>query len=170
MRPAQGSYPNYLENYISQVKENNLHEALHSNTEKMLQVVSMIPVDKGDFAYGEGKWTIKQLLIHVSDAERIFAYRLLRFARGDQQQPLPFEEDDYAKNCQAENRSLTSVVEELIAVRNATVALIESLSESDLLKTGKTSIGTITVNALGFAICGHCTHHLKILKERYLNS
>lgn len=168
MRPVKGTYPTYLENYISQAPGSDLHEALPDSTQDLLKTLSSIPDDKGDFAYAEGKWSIKELLIHISDAERIFAYRLLRFARGDEQQPLPFEEDDYAKNCNANKRSLKSVTEELIAVRNATVALIESLQEEDLNKTGKTAIGSITVNALGFAICGHCAHHLKVLRERYL--
>lgn len=168
MRPKKGTYPDYLENYIAKAKGNNLHDALSDCTQTLLQIISMIPDVKGDYAYEKGKWTIKQLLIHISDAERIFAYRLLRFSRGDQQQPIPFEEDDYAANCNADKRTLESVIEEMIAVRNATATLIESLQPEDFNKTGKTAVGTITVNALGFAICGHCNHHLSVLKERYL--
>jgi hypothetical protein len=168
MRPASDTYTPYLEKYFSQAPGNDVHEALTISTTDILKTLSSIPDDKGDFAYAEGKWTIKQLLIHISDAERIFAYRLLRFARGDEQQPLPFEEDDYVRNCNADKRSLKSVIEEIIAVRNATVALIESLQEEDLPKTGKTAVGIISVNDLGFVICGHCTHHLKVLRERYL--
>lgn len=168
MQPAKGTYPDYLESYIALAHGNNLHEALANSTQDLLQTLTLIPDDKGDFVYAEGKWSVKQLLIHISDAERIFSYRLLRFARGDAQQPLPFEEDDYANNCNAGKRILKSVIEEIISVRNATVTLIESLQEHDLNKTGKTAIGTITINALGFAICGHCTHHLKVLRERYL--
>lgn len=168
MRPKKGTYPEYLESYIAKAKGSNLHDALVNSTELLLETISSIPDEEGDFAYASGKWTIKELLIHISDAERIFAYRLLRFTRGDQQQPLPFEEDDYVKNCNAGKRSLSSVIEELISVRNATAALVESLQPEDLNKTGKTSVGTITVNALGYAICGHCNHHLSVLKEKYL--
>lgn len=169
MRPLKGTYPEYLEAYIAQAKGNNLHEALLYNTEELLKILYAIPDNQGDYAYSEGKWTIKQLLIHISDSERIFSYRLLRFIRGDEQQPLPFEEDEYAANCNAGKRSIDDVIEELVAVRNATTALIESLQPEDLNKKGKTSAGTITVNALGFAICGHCNHHLKVLIEKYLN-
>lgn len=169
MRPKKGTYPSYLENYISKAIGNNLHDALIHSTEHLLQTISSIPDEEGDYAYAEGKWTIKELLIHISDAERVFSYRLLRFARGDQQQPLPFEEDEYVKNCNADKRSLSSVIEELIAVRNATASLVESLQSEDLNKTGNTSVGTITVNALGFAICGHCNHHLSVLEEKYLH-
>ena len=168
MRPATGNYTPYLEKYFSQAPGNDVHEAFALSTNDLLKTISAISNDKGDFAYAEGKWTIKELLIHISDAERIFAYRLLRFARGDNQQPLPFEEDDYVRNCNAGKRSLKSVTDELIAVRNATITLIESLQVEDLPKTGKTAVGTISVNDLGFVICGHCTHHLKVLRERYL--
>lgn len=168
MRPVKGTYPEFLESYIAKANGENLHEALTNSTEQLMQTLTLIPDDKGDFAYAEGKWTIKQLLIHISDAERIFAYRLLRFARNDQQQPLPFEEDDYANNCHAEKRSLESVIEELISVRNSTASLIESLQPEDYKKPGKTAAGKTTVNAVGFAICGHCNHHISVLRERYL--
>lgn len=168
MRPAKGTYPSFLDSYIAKAKGKNLHEALIHSTEELMETLTMIPDDKGDYAYAEGKWTIKQLLIHISDAERIFAYRLLRFARNDQQQPLPFEEDDYAKTCNADKRSLSSVIEELIAVRNATASLIESLQPEDLNKEGNTAAGKTTVNAIGFSICGHCNHHISVLRERYL--
>lgn len=167
MRPQQGTYPAFLETYISKVKEDNVLSALKANTELLNTFFKSIPQDKGDFAYAPGKWTIKQLIIHISDAERIFSYRALRFARGDEQQPLPFEEDDYAANCKAEKRSLQSVIEELVAVRKSTTLLFETFDESDLLKPGNTASGRTNVNAIGFAICGHAAHHIGIAKERY---
>lgn len=169
MRPVEGTYPKFLETYISKVKEDHVLKALEANTSDLTELLSLIPKDKGDYVYAPGKWTIKQLIIHISDAERIFSYRALRFARRDEQQPLAFEEDDYAANCNAEKRTLESVIEELLAIRKATSLLFESFDEDTLLKPGNTSLGKTTVNAIGFAICGHASHHLDILKERYLN-
>lgn len=168
MRPAQGTYPPFLETYISQVKEDNVHSALKANTQLLETFLKSIPADKADYAYAPGKWTIKQLIIHICDAERIFSYRALRFARGDEQQPLPFEEDNYAANCKADKRTLESVIEELLAVRKATTLLFESFDESDLQKPGNTASGRTTVNAVGYAICGHAAHHIAVAKERYL--
>ncbi len=168
MRPAQGTYPAFLETYISKAKEDTILKALEANTTQLNHFLKSIPEDKADYAYAPGKWTIKQLIIHISDAERIFSYRALRFARGDEQQPLPFEEDDYAANSNADKRSLSSVIEELLAVRKATTLLFESFDETALNRTGNTSKGKVTVNAIGYAICGHAAHHVGVAKERYL--
>ena len=129
MRPESGTYPAFLETYISKAKEENVLKALEANTNQLTSFLKLIPQDKGDYAYADGKWTIKQLIIHISDAERIFSYRALRFARGDEQQPLPFEEDDYAANSNADKRSLNSVIEELLAIRKATTLLFENFDE-----------------------------------------
>lgn len=168
MRPVEGTYPKFLETYISKVKEDHVLKALEANTQLLQTVLNSIPKDKDNYAYADGKWTVKQLIIHITDAERIFSYRALRFARGDEQQPLPFEEDDYAANCKAEKRTLNSVIEELMAVRKATTLLFETFDETDLLKPGNTASGRTTVNAIGYSICGHANHHIKVLQERYL--
>ena len=168
MRPVEGTYPAFLETYISKAKEDTILKALEVNTTQLNHFLKLIPEDKADYAYAPGKWTIKQLIIHISDAERIFSYRALRFARGDEQQPLPFEEDDYANNSNADRRSLNSVIEELLAIRKATTLLFESFDETTLKRTGNTSKGKVTVNAIGYAICGHAAHHVAVGKERYL--
>lgn len=168
MRPQQGSYPAFLETYISKVKEDHILDALKANTQLLESFLKSIPQDKGDYAYAPGKWTIKQLIIHISDAERIFSYRALRFGRGDAQQPLPFEEDDYAKNSNADKRTLNSVIEESLAIRKATTLLFESFSEDTLKLEGTTAMGKVTVNGIGYAICGHAAHHIGVAKERYL--
>jgi uncharacterized damage-inducible protein DinB len=168
MRPLKGTYPDYLESYISKVKETEACEALLNNTKLLVEFMESIPEDKADFAYAEGKWTIKQLLIHICDAERIFSYRALRFGRGDDQKPLPFDENLYTDNCNAGKRSLESIINEIKAVRQSSILLFESFGEDELNKTGNTAIGTITVNSLAFAICGHAAHHVAVAKERYL--
>jgi uncharacterized damage-inducible protein DinB len=168
MLPIQGTYPVFLETYISKVKEENILSALNANTHLLEAFLKSIPQDKGDYAYAEGKWTIKQLIIHISDAERIFSYRALRFARGDAQQPLSFEEDDYAKNSNADKRTLNSVIEELLAIRRATTLLFESFSEETLKLEGTTAIGKVSVNSIGYSICGHAAHHVAVATQRYL--
>jgi hypothetical protein len=168
MHPEQRTYPAFIETYISKAKEENIHSALKANTQLLEVFFKLIPQDKGDYAYAPGKWTIKQLIIHISDAERIFSYRALRFARGDAQQPLPFEEDDYAKNSNADKRTLNSVIEELLAVRKATTLLFESFPEETLKMEGTTAMGKVSVNSIGYAICGHAAHHVGVATQRYL--
>ena len=168
MRPEQGTYPPFLETYISKVSEENILSALKANTQLLESFLKSIPQDKGDYAYEASKWTIKQLIIHISDAERIFSYRALRFGRGDAQQPLPFEEDDYAANSNADKRSLNSVIDELLAVRKATTLLFESFSEETLNLCGTSSLGKVSVNSIGYAICGHAAHHVGVATQRYL--
>lgn len=168
MRPQPGDFPEYYGNYIAKAADADVMSNLLNGEKETFSFLRTIPEAMGDHAYAPGKWTIKQLLIHLSDSERIFCYRALRFARGDQQQPLPYEEDDYAAACQAEKRSLKSVIEEFESVRKATISFYESCNGEALQRSGQMAGHRTTVNALGFAICGHSAHHLSVLKERYL--
>ncbi|MDI1355921.1 MAG: DinB family protein [bacterium] len=170
MKPAKGTYPLYFDNYIPLVKETDLPLALTNNWLEIKTVISAIPVSKDDFAYAPGKWTIKQVLSHLIDAERIFAYRALRFARKDPQQVLSFEENDYAANAELSKRSVKNLLEEYEAVRKSSMYLFNNLSDSTLLLSGKMASGETSVLALGFIICGHATHHLQVIKERYLKN
>lgn len=168
MRPEKGSYPEYYENYIPLVKQENIITALTQNLSEVKALISSVPASKEDYAYAGGKWTVKQLLLHVSDTERIFSYRALRFARKDPQQPLPFEENDYAAAADVSGRSLADIMQELETVRVATLSLFKSFSQDELLRSGNTAAGRSTVLAIGFTTCGHATHHMNILRERYL--
>lgn len=167
MRPQKGTYPAYYENYISLVKEENLLEALTRSSDEVNDAISKIPAEKESFAYAKDKWTVKQLLNHVNDTERIFAYRALRFARKDPQQPLAFEENDYARAADVSKRSLADLLNEFNNIRAASISLFKSFSGSTFLNSGKTSLGDATVLSIGFTICGHAKHHLNVLKERY---
>lgn len=170
MKPVKGTYPIYFDNYIPLVKETNLAEALNNNWNEIKTVISAIPVSQDDFAYAQDKWTIKQVLCHMIDTERIFAYRALRFARKDPQQVLPFEENDYAANAELGQRSLKGLLDEFEVVRKSSMYLFNNLSESTLLLSGRMASGETSVLALGFIICGHATHHLNVIKERYLKN
>ena len=167
MRPKKGTYPVYYENYIPLVHQEDIVVALTQNWTELKDTFSAIPKEKEDYAYADGKWTVKQMLLHLADTERIFAYRALRFARKDPQQPLPFEENDYATAGDVSQRSLANILEELESIRNASLTLFKSFSQDTLLLSGNTAAGPATVLSIGFTICGHAIHHMNVLRERY---
>jgi hypothetical protein len=125
-------------------------------------------MDKFDFRYAEGKWTIKEIIQHVIDTERIFSYRALRISRNDKT-PLPgFDENEYVINTDANNRHLQSLLTELSLVRQSTIALFKSFTPMQLERLGVASNNDISVRAIGFILIGHQKHHQKIFMERYL--
>ena len=164
-------YSAHYQPYIDAVgADANLLDELEISLHRTIQFVQDIPMDKFDYRYAEGKWTIKEILQHLIDAERIFAYRALRFSRNDQT-PLPgFDENMYADvvNPVANKRHLKDLLTEFTAVRHATIALFKSFTEEDLLKNGVASENVMSVRAVGFVIIGHQNHHKKIFAERYL--
>jgi len=169
MRPDKKTYPEYYENYIPLVKEDNILDALLAGKEETISFFKSIPADLEVYAYEPGKWSIEEVLNHCIDTERIFCYRALRFARNDFQQPLPFDQDAYVMNAELAHRTLADQIEEFETVRNATISLYKSFSNDVLLRTGQTAAGKASVLALGFAMCGHTIHHIKVIKEKYLS-
>ena len=125
-------------------------------------------MDKFDYRYADGKWTIKDIIQHIIDAERIFAYRALRFARSDTTALPSFDENTYVEEAQANKRSIQDLLTELLIVRQATLALFKTFSEEQLLKKGTASNNPMSVRALGFVIIGHQNHHQRVFLERYL--
>lgn len=170
MKPKPGTYPTYFENYIYYVTQTDVKQALDQTWLEITKTFSGLSEDQGNFAYEKGKWTIKQMLIHMIDTERVFAYRALRFARKDPQQVLSFEENLYAATAEVSNRTVKDLMEEFEFVRKSTICLFRSFSNETLLNTGKTAAGEVTVLALGFIICGHALHHINVFKELYLKS
>ena len=168
MRPEQGTHPEFYNNYIPKAKGENVMDAFSLNLMEIKSVLSEISPTKENFAYAPGKWTIKQIVNHLIDTERIFAYRALRFARKDPQQPLPFEEDHYAANADVSGRSLNDLMEELEHVRMANIYILKNFSKETLMLSGKTTMGNATVLSIGYTICGHAAHHLNVIKEKYL--
>lgn len=167
MRPKPGSYPAYFENYIYYVTQSDVMVALDHSWQEVIKTFGRLPEEKANYSYQTGKWTIKQMLIHMIDTERVFAYRALRFARKDPQQVLPFEENLYAETAEIANRSIRDLLEEFDYVRRSSICLFRSFSESTLLNMGKTAAGEVSVLALGFVICGHSLHHVNVFKELY---
>lgn len=161
-------YANFFEPYMSKVGEVNLIEELEISVHRLIKFVQNIPMDKFDYVYAEGKWTIKDILQHIIDAERIFSYRALRIARRDKT-PLPgFDEDDYASVANGSKRTIIDLLTELTVVRQATLSLFKTFSDDDLMQIGISSNNPISVRAIGFIIIGHQNHHQQIFNERYL--
>ena len=167
MKPNQTDCPSYYHQYIDIISTNNLVEALEVSMEEALPYLRSFSTDKENKRYAEGKWTPKQLLLHVVDGERIFNYRALSFARGDQQSLQSFDENWYASNDESENRSFQSIVEEFVTVRLATISLFKNFTANQLSKFGVANNFKTSVNAIGFFTVGHAKHHFTVLKERY---
>jgi uncharacterized damage-inducible protein DinB len=159
----------YFGTYINQVSdEYTLIEELEISVHRLIKFVQDIPMDIFDYRYAEGKWTIKDILQHIIDTERIFAYRALRIARNDKTALPGFEEDDYAREANGSSRSIQSLLTELAIVRQSTLALFKTFSDDVLLQTGTASNNPVSVRAIGFMIIGHQNHHQRVFKERYL--
>jgi len=165
-RPQTHEYPVWAEQYISLV-EGDVLNLLERQATEFPEFINDL-VEKADYAYAPGKWTIKQLIGHIIDTERILAYRLTCFARAEKQALPGFEEDDYVANAHFQDRSLLSFSEEFTLLRKANLFLFNSLSEKDLNQSGTASGRQITARALLFVIAGHVIHHTEIIKNRYL--
>lgn len=163
------SIPSFYKKYVKQIDETDLLQALRISGHRMTELVHSIPDAKADFRYEDGKWSIRELLCHIIDAERIFAYRALRFSRNDKTPLAGFEENDYAPQANAGGRSLNKIADEMKHLRTSTVDLFESFTPEMLARKGTASNNELSVIGLGFIIAGHETHHLHILKDRYLS-
>ncbi|WP_298137383.1 DinB family protein [Flavobacterium sp.] len=162
-------YGQFYANYIAQVSdEYTLLEELEISLHRYIKFVQDIPMDKFDYSYAEGKWTIKDIIQHTIDAERVFAYRALRFARNDKTELPGYEEDDYANEASGNKRSIMDLLTEFSAVRHATMLLFKSFNEEQLLRIGSANNNPMSVRALGFIIIGHQNHHQRVFEERYL--
>ena len=168
-RPDLNRVPEYFHKYINQVEGDDLLNVLEKQTRYFLKFLKDIPKDKRDYRYAEDKWTIKEVLQHITDAERVFAYRALCFARKDPT-PLPsFDENIYASNSKACQRKWKDLVNEFETARQATLSLFGSFDDEQLESSGTASGKSNYVLAIGFVIAGHVNHHMNVTKERYLN-
>lgn len=161
-------YSEFLATYIKALDDVNLFEELEISLHDFIRFVQNIPMDKFDYRYAEGKWTIKDIIQHIIDAERIFGYRALRISRNDQTPLSGFEENDYVENTNANGRSIQELLTEFSAVRHSNLLLFKSFSSAQLIRMGISSNHTISVRALGFLMIGHLKHHQRVFEERYL--
>lgn len=167
-RPLAGDFGAFYQGYADMATGQSVPELLATHSARIAAFISALPEEKANYAYAEGKWTIKQLVQHLIDTERIFAYRALRISRKDTT-PLPgFDENHYAQNAPVDQKSLSDLKEEYLLVRKTTDLLLAGFQEDQLNFIGNASGHPCTLNALCYIIFGHHLHHIKILKERYL--
>ena len=168
-KPEPGEYAPYAVMYIDLVPDDGrVLDHLREGFTTLKELVLSLPEEKLAHPYAPGKWTIKDILVHLIDDERVYAYRALRFARGDDKELPGFEQDDYAASARANERDLASILEEYEAVRRSTVALYESFDESVYTHAGTADGTRMSVRALIYHIAGHERHHLKVIRERYV--
>jgi uncharacterized damage-inducible protein DinB len=166
-RPAATDFPDYFTGYISKVNTDNVPEAVKTYSATLNDFYTGLPEAKADHAYAEGKWTVKEMLQHIIDAERVFAYRVMCIARKDKTSLPSFDENTYAANALAGKRSLADLKEEFVAVRKSTDLLLLSLSEEQFDELGTSNNRPATAKAIAYVIFGHMLHHKDILEQRY---
>lgn len=171
-KPQAGEYPPYADMYIRLLPDDGqILRHLRDQAPETKRLITALPSNRLLYRYAPGKWSIKDILVHIVDDERIFSYRALRFARNEQHNLIGFDQDAYVAEAKADGRSLESIFEEYDAVRQATIALFANLPEEALGRMGH-GTGTAndaTVRALAYHIAGHELHHLNIIRERYLS-
>lgn len=161
-------YAEYYSQYIKQSGNANLLNVLKESAQALNSLFETISDEKMNYKYAEDKWTIKDILLHIIDAERVFAYRALRFARADKTNLPGFEHNDYVVVANANGRSKASLLNEYNAQRESTIQLFSNFTDEMLMQIGVASGNPMSVRALGFVTAGHETHHCNIIKERYL--
>lgn len=168
MRPLPNSYPFHFDKYINLIPEEEVIDALNNQEKNAAQLFESISEEQSLYKYAEKKWTVKEVLQHVIDCERIFTYRALSIARKDSNILPSFNENQYAANAEANKRSWKDLLEEFITFRRSTILLFRSFEKENLLLSGQINDYQMSVLALGFTIAGHAAHHISIIKERYL--
>ena len=168
IRPASDEFVPYYGKYIALVPEQEALPALESQRDAMLPFLRGLTEEQGALRYAQGKWSIKQILGHVADGERVFAYRALRFGRGDETALPGFDENHYAAHAGSDRMPLAALVDQLEAVRAGTLHLFRGFDEEAWTRRGTANSSPVTVRALAFIIAGHGYHHMGIIRDRYL--
>ncbi|QOW12024.1 DinB family protein [Kaistella flava (ex Peng et al. 2021)] len=161
-------FQKYIQRYLDLIPTENWLEEMRSSGNQTIELYQQLSNKQADFAYAEGKWSLKILLQHLIDAERIFVYRALRFSRNDKTELAGWDEEEYANNYFLEERNVKSLIEEFDYLRKSTILFFENLNPTVLSKTGIANNNEISVETIGKLVVGHNIHHLNIIKERYL--
>ncbi len=167
MRPRTGDNNPYYDRYISLIGDDDIIEVLEEQRKTSEKFLKTFTEKQGNYSYADGKWTVKEVLGHVIDTEKIMAYRALAFARGEKQSLPGFEQDDYVAESNFNNRSLDDLINEFLTARESNIILFKSFDEEILNRRGIASESEVTVLALIYIIAGHEKHHMKILREKY---
>ena len=167
-KPMASEYAEYYGKYVSLVPETDIVAALTEEGARTVELLRGLTELQGNYAYGEGKWSIKELVGHMNDTERIFSYRLLRFAREDTTALEGFDQDPYVASANFNGLTLTAITDEFAAIRQSTLCLLKNLDAAAWARQGVASDNPVSVRALAYIIAGHERHHVAILKARYL--
>lgn len=167
-RPETGEYAPYYEKYISQIAGNDILTTLYEQRRQMLLLLSGRDESDGEIRYAPDKWSVKEVLGHICDAERVFAYRALRFARNDATPLAGFDENAYVKNAPFARQPLSDLIEDFIAVRRATISLFRGFDQEAWTRKGVANNNAVSVRGLAYIVAGHELHHRKMLEEKYL--
>lgn len=167
-RPTNVEYTAYQEQYVSLVGDGSITDILAEQAERTVALLSSITEEQANYRYAPGKWTLKEVIGHISDNERIMSYRLLRIARGDKT-PLPgYNQDDFMNEASFQSWTLSQVIEDYISVRRSTLTLLRGLSDEAWSRTGIANDSAISARALAYINAGHELHHLSVIQEKYL--
>ncbi len=167
-RPDASEFSSYYGRYIAAVPEGDILAVLRHDRDEWQTMIAELPEARGGDRYATDKWSIREVIGHVSDAERVFSYRAFRIARADRTPLASFDQDEYVKTAGSDHRTLSSLASELLAVRESTLSLFVSLPDEAWMRTGTASDNPVSVRALAYITAGHAQHHLKILREKYL--
>ena len=167
-RPNESEYAPYYQSYVDQVSENDILHLLRAEVDELDVLLGQLPAEKETYAYAEGKWTIREIIGHLIDGERVFGYRALCIARGEKQNLPGFDQDDYMLTAPYKHIELEDLLSELRLVRLSNLAMFRSLDEEAWNRLGSANGNEITVRALAFIMGGHLRHHMNVLRERYL--
>lgn len=169
-KPDISEYSEFYTPYIDILPDDGsgLTKQLESSFLSVKDLFEGIGEEMGDYRYAAGKWSLKELLQHLIDSERIFAYRALRFARNDEKGLPGFDENLYVETCQAGGRTLSALLEEFELLRKSNILMFDSLGEEALARQGYVDESKLSVRALGFICCGHLLHHVRVIEERYM--
>lgn len=167
-RPQPDEFDPYYNTYVSLVDADDVLPVLDAQPDQLKAIFSDVQEERGHFAYADGKWTIKELLSHIIDGERMFAYRVLRISRGDETPIEGFEQDGYIENSNANDRCFAELLEEFELVRRANMMMFNNLSDEAAARIGIANEKPVSVRALVYIMAGHVTHHINIINDRYL--
>jgi hypothetical protein len=168
-KPESNEYPVWYDKYVQSVPVGDIVDVMNRQLKTAAAILNSIDEEKSLYRYADNKWSIKELLGHINDVERIFAYRALRFIRMDKTNLSPMEQDDYVKAAKFDNISFDSLKKEFRFIRKSTIMLFNNLDNESWMRTGFSDGNEISVRAMAYIIVGHAQHHLNILRERYLN-
>jgi len=167
-KPSPNEVGEWYHGYINRVEDGTVMSVLRQQELSFIPFILSIPSEKGDFKYADGKWSVKEIISHLIDTERVFCYRGLALSRGEPN-PIPgFDQDIYVANSNADSRSLDDLAAEFMAVRKASLAFYKSVDEKGAEKSGVVSGNAMSVRATAYIIAGHLIHHKEVLQEKYL--